>query len=273
MVAANDTSREVRRYPYHDRHGQVLYWRVRFEPKSFRPQMPDGSWRLDCMPVLYRLPLIMQAIDHDTEVFLVEGEKDADRLIDAGLIATTVGASSAWNSTETTPLRFANSVTILPDNDEAGLRFATSAARELYPHVEVKVVHLPGLPDKGDVSDWLNDGHTITELIALWRTQDKWTPVRRRKHKRRRGHQRGRQRSKTGPGLPYALEDIVWTLGGRTNGDNGIAYCPAHDDASSHTLGLSLTAIEDERTLAFCHSGCDFPDIASAIEGIMSSNE
>lgn len=32
---------------------------------------------------------------------------------------------------------------------------------------EVRWLELPGLPDKGDVSDWLNAGHTVEELERL----------------------------------------------------------------------------------------------------------
>lgn len=32
---------------------------------------------------------------------------------------------------------------------------------------EVRRLELPGLPDKGDVSDWLNQGHTLEELQTL----------------------------------------------------------------------------------------------------------
>ena len=32
---------------------------------------------------------------------------------------------------------------------------------------EIQLLELPGLPDKGDVSDWLNQGHTLEELQTL----------------------------------------------------------------------------------------------------------
>ena len=32
---------------------------------------------------------------------------------------------------------------------------------------EVKILELPGLPPKGDVTDWLNAGHTVEELLTL----------------------------------------------------------------------------------------------------------
>src|SRR5262245_7101689 len=33
--------------------------------------------------------------------------------------------------------------------------------------VSLKVIELPGLPEKGDISDWLDQGHTKEELLQL----------------------------------------------------------------------------------------------------------
>lgn len=50
---------------------------------------------------------------------------------------------------------------ILPDHDAAGERYAATAARSyLRRMMRVKIVRLPDLPDKGDVSDYLDAGHT-----------------------------------------------------------------------------------------------------------------
>jgi RecA-family ATPase len=40
----------------------------------------------------------------------------------------------------------------------------------------VKVVELPGLPEKGDVSDWLAAGHTVKELMVLVKATPIWEP-------------------------------------------------------------------------------------------------
>lgn len=80
----------VATYDYKDENGQLLFQSVRFEPKNFRQRRPDGKggwlWNLDgTRRVLYRLSNILMA---DT-VYVVEGEKDADRLWSLGLPATT----------------------------------------------------------------------------------------------------------------------------------------------------------------------------------------
>ena len=59
-------------------------------------------------PVLYHLPELLAAPD-GTIVYLTEGEKDADRLIDEGVVATTA-PMGAGNGTTTTPNTFPASV-------------------------------------------------------------------------------------------------------------------------------------------------------------------
>jgi DNA primase len=68
-------------------------------------------------------------------------------------------------------------VTILPDNDEPGGKHAVLIAKALLPVVaSVKVVLLPELPPKGDVSDWLAAGHTRADLEFLVNQTPEWSP-------------------------------------------------------------------------------------------------
>src|SRR5262249_32474640 len=92
-------------------------------------------------------------------VFIVEGEKDANRLAKLGLVATTnSGGAGNWHTLDPASVAKAlkgHEVFILPDNDEAGRKHANQGMRSLCEQgVSAKVVELPGLPDKGDVSDW-----------------------------------------------------------------------------------------------------------------------
>ena len=80
-------------YDYTDENGELLFQAVRYEPKGFNQRRPDGkdSWKWSLKGVkrvLYRLPELMSA-DPAKPVFVVEGEKDADNLIQLGLVATT----------------------------------------------------------------------------------------------------------------------------------------------------------------------------------------
>jgi putative DNA primase/helicase len=65
---------------------------------------------------------------------------------------------------------------ILPDNDEAGRKHAERVARSIFPFaLGVKVVALPGLPEKGDVSDFLQT-HSAADLIAEIKKAPQWRP-------------------------------------------------------------------------------------------------
>jgi hypothetical protein len=121
--------------------------------------------------VLYRLPEILNARIGQLMVFVVEGEKDADALHRLGLLATTnaMGANSAWLPDYTATLH-GRHVVIFPDNDKPGRDHADKVARALEGvAASVIVVELPGLPEKGDVSDWLaiegNDKVKLLELV------------------------------------------------------------------------------------------------------------
>ena len=66
---------------------------------------------------------------------------------------------------------------VLPDNDEPGQKHAASVANQLTVRgCRVRVLELPGLPEKGDVSDWLAAGGTKDELLALAEAAPEWGP-------------------------------------------------------------------------------------------------
>lgn len=167
-------------YAYRDETGSVLFEVVRFGGKRFRQRRPDGkggwSWKLDGVRrVLYRLPDLMA---RPTEpVFIVEGEKDADRLHAAGRLATTnPGGAGKWRDDYNAFLR-GRDVIILPDNDAPGRDHAVQVERALHRVAgSVRTVELPGLPEKGDISDWLDAGHNLDELDALVVTAAARTP-------------------------------------------------------------------------------------------------
>jgi hypothetical protein len=170
-------------YDYRDADGTLLLQVVRYDPKDFRQRRPDGkdgwTWNLDGVKrVLYLLPELI-GTDPSTPVFIVEGEKDADRLASLGLVATTSpGGAGKWRSEFAEVLQGRN-VVVLPDNDGPGAEHGTDVARSLRGVAgSLRVVHLPNLPNKGDVSDWLEAGHTADELERLATEAPEWTPPR-----------------------------------------------------------------------------------------------
>ena len=97
---------------------------------------------------------------------MVEGEKCADALIMAGFIATTnSGGAGKWSDALSLHLE-GRDVIVLPDNDPPGMRHADIVVSSLWGKAnKIKRVDLPGLPDKGDVVDYLRT-HTLEDLVA-----------------------------------------------------------------------------------------------------------
>ena len=164
---------------YRDEDGQLLFQVVRYEPKDFRQRHPDGQgghiWNLkEVRRVPYRLPEVLQAQD----VFISEGEKDVDNLAAKGITATTCPQGAGkWPADFAKYFRGKN-VTILPDNDDPGRKHAAAIARNLQgAAATVKILELPGLPWKGDVSDWLGAGGTAEKLLTLAADACKYNPA------------------------------------------------------------------------------------------------
>lgn len=153
---SSSPKRIVATYDYHDESGKLLFQVVRFEPKDFRQRGADGSWSVKGVrKVLYKLPELLAA-DPGEWVFIVEGEKDCDNLARLGMIATcNVGGAGKWLDAYSTFLK-GRRVCLLPDNDDAGRNHVEAVARSLTGiAASIRVVELPNLPNKGDVSDWL----------------------------------------------------------------------------------------------------------------------
>jgi predicted P-loop ATPase len=180
---AGTSSRLVAAYNYRDEHGELLFQVCRFDPKDFRQRRPDGSgswiWKVQGVrQVPYRLPELIGA-PADEPIFVVEGEKDVDNLAAVGVVATCNAGGAAkrrlgaaiekpkWRPELNSFFRDRN-VVIIPDNDDAGRDHATAVARNLVSvAAQVRILALPGMPPKGDVSDWLNGGGTRDALKAL----------------------------------------------------------------------------------------------------------
>lgn len=169
----------VAAYVYRDATGAVLYEACRYEPKTFRQRRPDGHggylWNLEGVPrVLYRLPELLAS---KKAVIVVEGEKDVDNLYALGCVATcNVGGAGKWRDEYNEHLR-GRQVVILPDNDHAGAEHADKVARALVGiAASVKVVPLPGLAPKGDVSDWIAAGGTKKRLVEIMQAAPEFDP-------------------------------------------------------------------------------------------------
>ncbi len=164
----------VATYDYRDALGELLFQKQRFVDengkKTFRQRKPDGeggwSYQLGEVPrVLYRLPQIANAVANGATIWIVEGEKDVDTLVDAGYEATTMpNGAGTWLDIHTESLSGAK-VVICSDNDDVGRKHALDVAKTLtQAGCKVNIV----IPPKGykDVTDLYEDDKSVVDLIA-----------------------------------------------------------------------------------------------------------
>lgn len=171
----------VATYDYVDEAGEMVFQVVRLEPKTFRQRrratpaddqakVKDGwIWSVKGIrQVPYRLPDLLEAVSLEKPIFVVEGEKDVETLARLGITATcnAMGAGK-WPEGMADHFRGAD-VIHLSDNDDAGREhtgLVAAALKEVA--ARQRVLDLPGLPPKGDVSDWIGAGGTADQLWQL----------------------------------------------------------------------------------------------------------
>jgi hypothetical protein len=168
-------------YDYRDENGILLFQKQRFVDqngkKTFRQRRPDpsgnGKWifSLDNTPkILYRLPQVLEAKRNGEVIWLVEGEKDADAVFAQGMVATTPpNGAGKWLDIHSRALEGAT-VFIVADNDEVGREHAISVGDVLSRHGCVINTFVPPTGFK-DVSDMINAGRSLDDLLELDRTQ------------------------------------------------------------------------------------------------------
>jgi putative DNA primase/helicase len=130
--------------------------------------------------VPYRLPQLLNS----SEIYICEGEKDCDNLARLGLAATTNpgGADNDGEGGRKWPESFGpyfdgRRVVLLPDKDDPGRRHAHAVARKLAGHAaSIRILELPGLPPKGDVSEWLDRGGPRDKLEEMAAAVPLWEP-------------------------------------------------------------------------------------------------
>jgi hypothetical protein len=176
-------------YQYRNALGNVVFEKLRLPGKVFRQRRKNtkGGYDYNLSGVqkpLYNLPDLITA----NVVIVVEGEKDADNgtRAFAGLpedvkkgarIAVTTNFDGAGKWADHYNAYFSGKKTvILADNDQVGAEHAQRVARAIHSYAAgVKIVNLPDLPDKGDVSDYL-ESHTAQDLLAEIAKTAPWFP-------------------------------------------------------------------------------------------------
>jgi hypothetical protein len=170
----------VATYDYCGMDAALRFQVVRFQPKDFRQRAPDGKgdwvWSVKGVGLCpYKWPELK---DHPA-VVIVEGERDVEAAWKIGLPATCnpMGAGK-WRDEYTAHLKQVGvqRVAIVPDNDAVGREHAEAVASSCQKAgLGVRIVHLPGVAEHGDLSDYLAT-HTKAELVTLMRNAPAWAP-------------------------------------------------------------------------------------------------
>ena len=182
-VAASDNGLEhpqlgvpVAVYPYRRVSGDVAFVNCRFEPKDFRPAHETRSgrwaWNLSGAPkLLYRLPDVERALREGETIWIVDGEKDADALVAAGVVATCCMRAQGWSLDLAEQLIGVRFVKIVADNDESGIGLKQARqVRELLVETtgvasaDVEIVHAAA---GKDAFDHLAAGHDLDDFLPV----------------------------------------------------------------------------------------------------------
>jgi hypothetical protein len=180
-----DKQHIVATYDYVDEQGALLFQVLRWGPKKTFSQQQPGNGKggtkrgPDGKPTMQGARYVPYHLDELTaakarangkpwRVFVPEGEKDVDKLRRWGVTAScNPGGAGKWRK-EYGPYFTGAEVVLLADNDQARREHVAAVARMLAPFAPViKIVELGGLPEKGDISGWIDAGGTQSDLEDL----------------------------------------------------------------------------------------------------------
>lgn len=172
---AGKGKRVVAEYDYTDEHGEVLFTKVRYDPKGFSQYRRVNGQKVyslgDVRRVLYRLPRVIEAVKAGRTVWIAEGEKDVAALEQAGVTATCnfdgaakEGAKPKWRPKDYNSHLAGADVVIVADKDKTGEAHALFIARSLAGTARsVRVVE--AVAGK-DAHDHLGAGRSVDEFTT-----------------------------------------------------------------------------------------------------------
>jgi hypothetical protein len=161
--------------------GEVLY--IQRHKREYYRKVGKDRWVTyrgvldDIAQVLYRLPELIDGVRSGKTIYHLEGPKDVETARERlDVVATTSGSTSSWRAEFRAHYTGAD-VVVIPDNDAPGRKYADTVAQDLLRVAKsVKVVHLPDLPESGDLTDWLDLGHTPEEFFTVVEETEIYAP-------------------------------------------------------------------------------------------------
>lgn len=159
------------KWDYLDASGKLIAVVYRYDPPGGRKQFRPWDAKRHKMAPPDPRPLYNQpGMTFATQVVLVEGEKCAQALIDAHIVATTAmhGANAPVDKTDWSPL-VGKSVLIWPDRDKPGWEYATQAAQAIL-SAGAKSCHILYPPEEAaegwDVADAIAEGYDVATFLT-----------------------------------------------------------------------------------------------------------
>lgn len=157
-------------YDYYDDDGEYAYSKLRYAGKKILYGYIEKNQCSYKVPgkerYLYNLKDLKEAIAEGKPVYIVEGEKDVDTMRGLGLVATTAGSAGDWKKKFAKYFKGAW-VTVLPDNDAQGQKMADRVENDIKDLCNCYRVITVSEEEKGDVTDYLQAGHSKEDLLAL----------------------------------------------------------------------------------------------------------
>jgi len=255
-------------YEYTDVSGEPLFRVVRGRNKQFYQQRWDGERYVkglgDATRVLYNLPNVIETAMRGGTIWIVEGEKDADILIQQGITATcNPGGAGKWRPEYAEAIRGAARVNIVWDDDDPDPKTGKLAGQQHALEVEQSLLHIGArirmlrAVEGNDLADHVGAGHAISDLVRE-RPGDPLPQV-----------EEGRTEPYEALHEPavYQLAYMKLVEHARNNGlklptqtDKGWeACCPAHDD---HRQSLGIMVGDEQPLVVNCQAGCTVEEIA-----------
>lgn len=165
----DDTLKYEDSYFYKDENSCPILVRIKFKSELGKKHFSQANivdmgeyYKLDFKSekhnLLYNMPKIKKAIQEDKEIYIVEGEKDADNLASLGYTTTTCREINSTNSDILSPLVNAN-IVILGDNDKEGkkhiynLRYLLKRKASSFKVPYMK--EIIDIGEKADISDFI----------------------------------------------------------------------------------------------------------------------
>lgn len=160
-IKANKQQKKVvARYDYINESGEIVNTKVRYSTKDF-------YWTKKGLKTPLPLFNLKSVIDNEL-IFLVEGEKDVLTLKKLGFTATNSKDGLTLDNAK--EYLSGKEVIIIPDNDEAGKKYAIEAGNLLSGIAKsIKMVDLRSVwtevPPKGDITDYIEHGLKMDQII------------------------------------------------------------------------------------------------------------